>query len=57
MSDFGLDDYGQEIDCPECGGEGFIEDDCDEDTCCCAEPHEMIPCPTCTPKTTTAPTA
>ena len=45
-----LDDDGQDIDCPECGGEGFIVDDCDEDTCCCADPsasHGLIPCPLC----------
>ena len=48
-----MDDYPQfdddpwEIDCPECGGEGFIEDDCDEDTCCCMEPHLLVPCPLC----------
>jgi hypothetical protein len=50
---FGLDDDGQEIDCPECGGEGFIECDCDEDTCCCADPsvsHSLMPCPLCTPR-------
>lgn len=39
------DDY--EGECPECGGEGFIEDDCFEDTCCCADPHDIVPCKTC----------
>ena len=36
--------------CPECGGEGWVEDDCFEDTCCCEEPeieHGLIPCPHC----------
>ena len=39
-----------EEDCPECGGEGFIEDECFEDTCCCADPateHGLITCPMC----------
>lgn len=36
--------------CCECGGEGWIEADCDEDTCCCLEPHEMIPCSLCNPE-------
>jgi hypothetical protein len=38
-------------DCYECGGEGFIENDCFEDTCCCADPetsHGLRPCPVCT---------
>lgn len=36
--------------CYECGGEGFVLDDCFEDTCCCADPeteHDVIPCPVC----------
>lgn len=36
--------------CGECGGEGYIVDDCFEDTCCCADPeneHELIRCPSC----------
>lgn len=44
---YGFDDDDFDGDCPDCGGEGFIEADCDEDTCCCAEPHDLIPCPTC----------
>lgn len=37
-------------DCHECGGKGWIVDDCFEDTCCCADPeieHGLIPCPLC----------
>lgn len=37
----------------ECGGEGWIVDDCFEDTCCCADPeseHGLIPCPNCNPR-------
>jgi hypothetical protein len=46
--DFGLDDDGQELDCPECGGEGFLEAECDEDTCCCLPgTHDIVPCPIC----------
>lgn len=36
--------------CFECGGDGWIVDDCFEDTCCCANPeedHGLIPCPNC----------
>ena len=43
------DDY-YEDDCSECGGDGFIENDCFEDTCCCADPltsHGISPCPVC----------
>ena len=40
----------EEDECPRCGGEGYIEDDCFEDTCCCADPassHGIVKCPTC----------
>lgn len=37
---------GADDECYECGGEGFIEEDCFEDSCCCLE-HELIPCPVC----------
>lgn len=33
--------------CPDCDGEGMVEGDCFEDTCCCAEPHELEDCTTC----------
>jgi hypothetical protein len=36
--------------CSECGGEGYVEAYCFEDTCCCADPyieHGTVPCPTC----------
>lgn len=39
--------------CAECDGSGWIEDDCFEDTCCCADPvteHGIIHCPMCNPK-------
>jgi hypothetical protein len=46
-------DYGDsEEDCSECGGEGWITRDCDEDSCCCADPeteHGQIPCLRCNP--------
>lgn len=45
------DDYDEpDQDCYECGGEGWITDDCFEDTCCCLDPdeeHGIIPCPRC----------
>jgi hypothetical protein len=47
------DDCTEDEDCVECGGDGWITDDCFEDTCCCADPetsHGMIPCPNCNPK-------
>lgn len=49
----GPDDFcGEDIedDYCECGGDGWITDDCFEDTCCCLDPdtqHGVIPCPTC----------
>lgn len=36
--------------CFECGDEGYVVDDCFEDTCCCADPelqHGLIRCPVC----------
>ncbi len=45
------DDYEDDEYC-ECGGDGWIVDDCFEDTCCCADPdtqHDIIPCPNCNP--------
>ena len=39
-----------EEDCPDCGGEGYVEGDCFEDTCCCADPvtsHGLVKCETC----------
>lgn len=39
--------------CYECGGEGFIIDECFEDSCCCEDPasdHDVIPCPVCSQK-------
>lgn len=42
------DDYDDE--CPYCYGEGMIELDCFEDTCCCAYPeleHGVMECPHC----------
>lgn len=36
---------------PQHGDTAGIENDCDEDTCCCADPaesHALRPCPLCT---------
>ena len=45
------DDYEYEDECcGECGGEGYVENDCFEDTCCCADPeaeHGIRTCPMC----------
>jgi len=44
-------DYcGEDEVCGECGGDGYIERDCDEDSCCCADPeleHGIVRCPAC----------
>ncbi len=45
MSDDDFDDV-----CYECGGEGYVEGHCFEDTCCCADPvasHGIVRCPVC----------
>lgn len=37
-------------DCWDCGGDGYLLDDCGEDSCACAQPeldHDLIMCPTC----------
>ena len=42
-----------EVDCYECGGQGWVTADCFEDTCCCADPesqHGIEPCPLCNPE-------
>lgn len=48
------DDYCDDDDgCWECGGEGWIENECFEDTCCCADPeasHGIRPCWRCNPQ-------
>ena len=33
--------------CEQCGGEGVDGHDCGEDTCCCRDPEENIPCREC----------
>ena|ERR1017187_741416 len=41
-------DYEEE--CGTCAGEGYVLDDCFEDTCCCADPetqHGHSKCPDC----------
>lgn len=50
---------GADDECYECGGEGYLVDDCFEDTCCCADPeteHGIIPCPNCGGEIMSAPT-
>lgn len=35
------------VDCWSCGGEGWVEHDCGEDTCCCLYPEPNVPCDVC----------
>lgn len=48
-----MDDTRNDFDddeCPQCGGEGYVDNECFEDTCCCADPikeHGFRPCPLC----------
>ena len=35
------------VPCWECDEEGFVEDECFEDTCCCANPHALRGCTVC----------
>jgi len=37
----------QERTCEHCGGEGVSGHDCGEDTCCCLDPVDNIPCDYC----------
>jgi len=39
-----------ERECYECGGDGWVVDQCDEDSCCCEDPeasHGLVPCSVC----------
>lgn len=35
------------VDCWYCGGSGYIDHDCGEDTCCCLYPEDNVRCPEC----------
>jgi hypothetical protein len=35
------------VDCWACGGEGAVEHDCGEDTCCCIDPKPNVICDVC----------
>lgn len=35
------------VECENCGGEGTDGHDCGEDTCCCLEPEDNVPCQFC----------
>ena len=37
----------ERVDCENCGGEGFTNHDCGEDTCCCLEPEDNVECDVC----------
>lgn len=41
-----LDDMVDDNGCWNCGGSGWIEHQCFEDTCCCLDPDDD-PCPEC----------
>lgn len=34
-------------DCERCGATGVVDHDCGEDTCCCADPVDNVPCDEC----------
>ena len=34
-------------DCGSCGGEGVSGHDCGEDSCCCEDPEDNVPCDAC----------
>jgi hypothetical protein len=36
--------------CDFCGGDGFDGHDCGEDSCCCADPEDNVPCGSCSGK-------
>lgn len=36
--------------CPFCGGDGYVLDDCFDDACCCIDPetqHDLVECNVC----------
>ncbi len=33
--------------CEMCSGEGYVDHDCGEDTCCCLDPDNNVPCGYC----------
>jgi hypothetical protein len=33
--------------CPQCCGEGYTSHDCGEDSCCCLDPEDNVPCDIC----------
>lgn len=35
------------IECEKCGGEGVVGHDCGEDSCCCIDPEDNVPCDIC----------
>lgn len=35
------------VDCENCGGEGFSDHDCGEDSCCCLHPENNVVCDWC----------
>ncbi len=44
---FDQDEFEDWIDCWNCGGEGYSDHDCGEDTCCCLHPEDNVVCDIC----------
>jgi hypothetical protein len=41
------EDYGDYVECWQCGGEGYSHHECGEDTCCCLNPYDNVVCDIC----------
>jgi hypothetical protein len=37
----------RQVECWNCGGEGFSHHDCGEDSCCCLDPEDDVECDIC----------
>ena len=33
--------------CQDCGGDGYVDHDCGDDTCCCYMPEDNVECSSC----------
>jgi hypothetical protein len=41
------EDFGDYVECWQCGGEGYSHHECGEDTCCCLNPYDNVKCDIC----------
>jgi hypothetical protein len=41
------EDFGDYVECWQCGGEGVSHHECGEDTCCCLNPEDNVICDIC----------